>query len=153
MALKSYANFEEKPTCGLKDDIRNLESFHQSTWECQNWDFDVILLSKVEKVWPWNLRRSYVSWKWMMIQKWKRQWLVALKLTWRASRILTWALESLKKLLFNWLLCSEYIMRELRKLERSYVWWDWRLTQNLKQKWLVLSKMFKRIVFVLRCKV
>ena len=69
------------------------------------------------------------------------------------TQILTWALESLKKLLFNWLLCSEYIRCELRKLERSYVWWHWRLTQNLKQEWLVLSKMFNRIVFVLRCKV
>ena len=27
-------------------------NFHQSTWKCQNCDFDGILLSKVEKVWP-----------------------------------------------------------------------------------------------------
>ena len=30
----------------------NLAHFHQSTWKCQNWNFDRILLSKVEKVWP-----------------------------------------------------------------------------------------------------
>ena len=35
-------------TCGLKKDSRNFANFHQST--CQNWDFDGILLSKVEKV-------------------------------------------------------------------------------------------------------
>ena len=52
MKLKRYADFEEKLTCGLKKDLRNLANFHQSTWKCQNWDFDGILLSKVEKVWP-----------------------------------------------------------------------------------------------------
>ena len=50
MTLKSYANFEEKLTCGLKKDFRYLTNFHQSTWECRNWDFDGILLSKAEKV-------------------------------------------------------------------------------------------------------
>ena len=51
MTLKSDAKFEEKLTCGLKNDMRNLANFHQSTWKCQNWDFDGILLSKVENVW------------------------------------------------------------------------------------------------------
>ena len=50
MTLKSYANFEERLTSGLKKDMRNLANFHQSTGKCQNWDFDGILLSKVEKV-------------------------------------------------------------------------------------------------------
>ena len=49
---EEYANFEEKLTSGLKKDMRNLANFHQSTWKCQNWNFDGILLSKVEKVWP-----------------------------------------------------------------------------------------------------
>ena len=48
--LKSDAKFEEKLTCGLENDMRNLANFHQSTLECQNWDFDGILLSKVENV-------------------------------------------------------------------------------------------------------
>ena len=46
MTLKSDAKFEEKLTCGLENDMRNLESFYQSTQKCQNWDFDGILLSK-----------------------------------------------------------------------------------------------------------
>ena len=46
-----------------------------------------------------------------------------------------------KKLLFNWLVWPKYIMFELRKVQRSFVWWHWRLMQNLKEKWLVLSKM------------
>ena len=31
MTLKRYANFEEKLTCGLKKELRNLANFHQST--------------------------------------------------------------------------------------------------------------------------
>ena len=31
MTLKSYANFEEKLSCGLENDKRNLVDFHQST--------------------------------------------------------------------------------------------------------------------------
>ena len=31
MKLKSNAKFEEKLTCGLENDIRNLENFYQPT--------------------------------------------------------------------------------------------------------------------------
>ena len=50
MTLKSDAKFDEKLTCGLENDMRNLGNFHQSTGKCQNWDFDGILLSKVENL-------------------------------------------------------------------------------------------------------
>ena len=60
MTLKSDAKFEENLTCGLENDMRNFANFHQSTWKCQNWDFDVILLSKVEHAWAKDLQRSYV---------------------------------------------------------------------------------------------
>ena len=42
MILKSDAKFEEKLTCGLKNNMKNLENFHQSTRKFQNWDFDGI---------------------------------------------------------------------------------------------------------------
>ena len=50
MTLKSDAKFGEKLTYGLEHDMRNLANFHQSTRKSQNWDFDGILLSKVENV-------------------------------------------------------------------------------------------------------
>ena len=50
MTVKSDTKFEEKLTFGLGNDMRNLANFHQSTRKSQNWDFDGILLSKVEKV-------------------------------------------------------------------------------------------------------
>ena len=52
MTLKSDAKFEEKLTCYLANDMRNLASFQQSTLKCQNWNFDGILLPKVENVLP-----------------------------------------------------------------------------------------------------
>ena len=50
MTLKSDTKFEEKLTCGFENDIRDLANFYQSTRKSQNWDFDGILLSKVENV-------------------------------------------------------------------------------------------------------
>ena len=51
MALNVDARFERKLTFSFKNDMRNLGNFHQSTWKPQNWDFDGILLTKVENVW------------------------------------------------------------------------------------------------------
>ena len=48
MTLKSHAKFEEKLTFGLKNDIENLENFHQNTGERENWYFHGILLLNVE---------------------------------------------------------------------------------------------------------
>ena len=48
----------------------------------------------------------------------------------------------------------KYILFEQKKVQRSYVWWHWILMQNLKENWLVLSKMTGRIwqIFVHRLK-
>ena len=48
----------------------------------------------------------------------------------------------------------KYKMFELKKVQASYVWWHWRLMQNLKKTWLVLSKMTWRIwqIFIHRLK-
>ena len=50
MILESDTKFEEKVTCGLENDMKNLANFHQSTQKSQNWDFYWVLLSKVENV-------------------------------------------------------------------------------------------------------
>ena len=50
MTLKSDAKFEEKLTCGLENDRRNLVTFHQSTQKSHIWVFYGILLSKVENL-------------------------------------------------------------------------------------------------------
>ena len=49
MALMIDTEFEGKLICTLKNDMRNLEIFQQST-KSQNRDFDDIFLSKVENL-------------------------------------------------------------------------------------------------------
>ena len=51
LVLNIDAKFEGKLTCAFKNDMRNFGNFHQSTWKSPNWDFDGILLSKVENLW------------------------------------------------------------------------------------------------------
>ena len=49
MALKIVTEFERKLNCASKNDMKNLTIFYHST-KFQNWNFDDILLSKVEYV-------------------------------------------------------------------------------------------------------
>ena len=81
-----------------------------------------------------------MSWQWRMIKKLKRNWLVALKLTWGTSRILTRALESLKNLCFEWLLVAKVFIVWATKVQRSYLSQHWRDMQILKKNWLVVWK-------------
>ena len=48
MTLKSHAKFEEKLTCGLENEMRNLTNVHQNNWKGQNSYFHGIFLPKVE---------------------------------------------------------------------------------------------------------
>ena len=50
MKLNRDTKFREELTCHFKIDIKYLTNFHQSTQKCQNWNFDGILLPKVENV-------------------------------------------------------------------------------------------------------
>ena len=50
MTLESNAKFQEKLTCGLEIDMRNLANFHQSTQKSQNWEFYWVLFSKIENI-------------------------------------------------------------------------------------------------------
>ena len=61
MTLKGDAKFKGKLTCGLKNNIRNLVSFHASSQKSENLHFDRILLSKVYKDLDLKIQKSYVS--------------------------------------------------------------------------------------------
>ena len=82
-----------------------------------------------------------MPWKWRMMQNLNRNWLVVSKLTWGISRILSEAPKSLTNLHFNELFLIKVYNFWSEKVQRSYVWWHWRLMQNLKESWLLLSKM------------
>ena len=51
ITLESDAKVYEKLACGLQNNMRNLANIHQSTLKSQTWDFDGILLSKVQNIW------------------------------------------------------------------------------------------------------
>ena len=89
--------------------------FTRALEKSQNWDFYVILSSKVKNAWSWNLQRSYKSWQWRMMQNLKRNWLVVSKLKWGISRVLTRALKSLKIGTLMGSFWTKHITFELKK--------------------------------------
>ena len=108
MALKIDIKFERKLTCASKNEMQNFSNFHQSVIrKSEKLNFYWVFLSKIENVWAYNLQKSYVSWKWRMMQKLKKTWLVNSKLTWRIWWFFTRALENLKNLHFNGLLLTK----------------------------------------------
>ena len=108
MALKTDIKFERKLTCASKNDMKNFANFHQSVIrKSEKLNFYWVFLSKIENIWAYNLQKSYVSWKWRMMQKLKKTWLVNSKLTWRIWWFFTRALENLKNLHFNGLLLTK----------------------------------------------
>ena len=114
--------------------MKNLASFHRSTWKCWNWDFNRILLSKVENAWAKSLLRGHVLWHWRMMKNLKRKWLVISELSRGTWQILTRGLKSLENFHFNGLLLSKVCIILARNVQRSYLSWHWRVMQNLKKK-------------------
>ena len=55
--------------------------------------------------------------------------------------ILTWALESLKILSFDWLLLCKVYNLWHKKVQGSYLSWHWSVMQYLKKNWLVVWRM------------
>ena len=49
--------------------------------------------------------------------------------------------KNLKNLHFNGMRLTKVYNVWAKKVQRSYVWWHWRLMQNLKENWLVVWKM------------
>ena len=140
MTLKNDAKFEEKLTCSLENDMRNLANFYQSTWKCQSWEFDGILLSKVENAWAKNLQRIHIL-TLKNDENSKRNWLVISKLTWGIWRFLTRALKSLKNLHCIGLLMTKVYNVWGEKVQKSYLTLDLRMIHNMKKNWLVVWEM------------
>ena len=61
MTLKCNTKFKGKPTCGLKNDIRNLANFRASKRKFEYLHFDWILFPKAYKNLAEKIQKSYVS--------------------------------------------------------------------------------------------
>ena len=88
-----------------------------------------------------KVQRSYLSCNWRGMQNLKRNRLVVSKLAQGIWQILTWALESLKNFHFIRLLLSKLYIVWAKKVQRSYLSWQWRAMQNLKKNRLFAWKM------------
>ena len=134
----------------LKENWLVLSKWHEEfskfspehVWKFKNWNFDVILLSKVENLWAQNLRGKFVSWQWRTIQNLKKNWLFSWKLTWRIWQILTWALENPKNLHFNRLLLTKVCNAWAKKSIEELCLMALKLMQNLKETGLCFLKIF-----------
>ena len=126
---------------------------HQSakfqTFDCSgeilpNLYFDRLLLLKVYKISARKVKRSYVSWYWKVVQKFKEKPIFCFK---NDKNLVNFdpALKLLKNLHFDWsLLCKVYNFWP-KKVWRSHISWHWRVMQNLKKNLLVVWKMSWKI--------
>ena len=76
ITLKGDAKFQRKFTCGLKNDLRNLVNFHESSRKSGHLHSDRLLLSKAYKDLDEKVLKSYVSWHWRVIKSFKKNWLL-----------------------------------------------------------------------------
>ena len=95
--------------------------------------FDRLLLLKVYKNQAKKVHSSHVSLLWrkiFSISKMTRIWWILIR-----------ALKSVKNLHFHWFLLCKVFKVWPKKVQRSYLSWQWRVMQNLKKNWLVVWKM------------
>ena len=105
MALKSDAKFEEKLTCGLENNMRNLANFHQSTWKLK-----LKIGTFMGYFYPKQIMYELKIHRGVMTMKKDAKFekvLTSSKLTWGIQQILTQALENPKNLHFNGLLFAK----------------------------------------------
>ena len=140
MTLEVDAKFEEKLTCVLENNVRNLkfspeylkvsklgvwwDSFFQS-WKCMSLKFTGKLFCHNNEEWckiGRGIDLSFQNWH----ESFDKFWPEYLKIS---------------KFHFNGLPLTKVYHVWVKKVHGSYVWCHWILTQNLKGNWLSLSKM------------
>ena len=84
----------------------NFQIFDCSREISGNYDRRLFSAEKVQGI--------YVSWRWGVMQKLKKDWFIVSKMT-RIWWILTWALKSIKNCTLIGLFCAKYIMFGLKK--------------------------------------
>ena len=126
--------------------IKNLVNFDLSTWNSQSSHSDWFLICKVFKVKTENEK----SWHWKVMQNLKKSWLVVWRMTrsiWKNFHQSTWKSQNwgldgilLSKVENGFLLTKGYNIW-VKKVQKSFVWWFWKLMQNLKVNWLLFFKI------------
>ena len=122
--------FEEKPTLGSKNDMRNLVNFNVMN-KSESLLFDVLLSSLAYEVSAKKIQKNYLSWHWKKMQTFKKNWLFVWEMTWEIWWTLTRVVESLKICSLMGYFCRKYVMFALKK-HRGNVW---KMTYIWFQKW------------------
>ena len=117
MTLKGDAKFKGKLTSGLKNDLRNLVNFHESSWKSGNLHFDGLLLSNVYKYLDEKEQELYV----MTLKsdaKFEEKLTLGSKMTWGIWWILMGAVASLQICTFMCYFCQQHIKFQVKKCRR-----------------------------------
>ena len=131
-------------TYGFKYDMRNLVNFYLTT---QKFEFFVCLFvflrsSFCPKYTRFELQRSYLSWHWTMMQNLNDLWPSGFKNGMRNWVNFYQSTQKSENLYFDELFLSKAYNISARYFHRSYVSLHWRVTQNLKENWLVAWEIF-----------
>ena len=140
MILKSDAKFKEKLTRGFKYDMRNLVNFHPTTQKSKNFTLMGYSCPKYMRFEPKIYRGAifHHTEQWCKILKtltlWFQKW---------HEELGELSLEHPKvwKLYIDGLFLSKAYTVSVRKFQRNYVSWHWRVLQSLNENWLVAWKM------------
>ena len=140
MALNADAKFEGKLTWAFKNDVWNLANFQQCTFERLKIGTLMGSFYPKEKMYELKFYRG------IMRHDNEEQWKICREIdlsvqNWHEEFAKLWPehLKFSKNCTLMGCFWPKY-MFELKKVQRSYVWWHWILMQNVKEKWLVLSK-------------
>ena len=140
MTLNSDGKFKEKVLCGFKYYIKNLVNFHPTT---QNYENIFSMVSFCPRYTSFELQK-YRGVIFHDTEQWCKIWidhdLAVWKATWRIWFTFIRALKSLKNRTLMGFLSKVYNV-SVRNFYRNYVSWLWKVMQNLKENWVVASKM------------
>ena len=96
-----------------------------------------LFLSKVYEVWPKKKERSYLSWQWTVMQNLRNPDIVVSKMAWRIGWTFIIRAPKSLKIVHWWALFVQSIYISVRKFQRNYASWQWRVLQSLNENWLV----------------
>ena len=135
MTLESDAKFEERLTCGLENNMRNLANFHQSNWKLglNIGTFMGYFYPKL-KMYELEIHRGVMCYdneercKIWLVQNWHEEF----------NKFWPKHLKIPKICTLMGSFWPKYIM--LQKVQWSYVWWHWRLIKKIEGKLICCFK-------------
>ena len=135
MAENIDAKSERKLTCAFKIDMRNLPTFHQSTF--RGWKIGALMGSfyAMKKMYEFKIHMGFMC---HGNKEWRKNWKeIDLSVqNWHEGFHEFWPVHSKISKICTLMGCfwPNYMVLELKNVQRSYIWWHWRLMQNWKDR-------------------